>query len=136
MLIAVPNCQGRVSPVFDVASRLLLVRLKGHEELERREIAMLEKQPHGIVQSLREFRIRTLVCGAISEDLQQALERAHIRVLPHICGEVDAVLTAFKTGNLGHPEFRMPGCGAHCWSGRGQTLKGKRARPLIHEHYE
>ena len=32
VLIAVPICQGRVSPVFDVATRLLLVRLEGRAE--------------------------------------------------------------------------------------------------------
>jgi len=36
VLIAVPNCQGGVSPVFDVAARLTLVHLEGDAELEKR----------------------------------------------------------------------------------------------------
>lgn len=41
MLIAVPNCQGRVSPVFDVAARLMLVRLRGEAEVERKEVVLV-----------------------------------------------------------------------------------------------
>jgi predicted Fe-Mo cluster-binding NifX family protein len=66
VLIAVPICQGRVSPVFDVATRLLVVRLKGGVEVERREVALFEDQPAGIVRTLEELGVGTLVCGAIS----------------------------------------------------------------------
>ena len=45
MLIAVPNCQGRVSPVFDVGARLVLVRLKGEADLQQREVVLFEKEP-------------------------------------------------------------------------------------------
>ena len=115
MLIAVPNCQGRVSPVFDVAARLLLVRLKGETELERKDIVLFEKQPDGIVRSLGELGIQVLVCGAISQGLQLALEQAGIRVLPQICGRLDSVIAAYRRGALGQPEFAMPGCCGRRW---------------------
>ena len=110
MLIAVPNCQGRVSPVFDVAARLLLVRLKGEAEVERKEVVLFEKQPEGIVRSLCEVGIRVLICGAISRELRTALEQAGIRVVPQICGGLDSVITAFRNRTLEYPEFAMPGC--------------------------
>lgn len=125
MLIAVPNCQGRVSPVFDVAARLLLIRLKGKAEVERKDIVLFEKQPDGIVRSLRELRIKVLICGAISQGLQVALEQAGIRVVSHICGELESVIAAFRGGTLGQPEFAMPGCCGRRWnSGR----RGARCR--------
>ena len=110
MLIALPNCQGRVSPVFDVAARLVLVRLKGMAELERREVVLFEKQPEGIVRSLDELGIKVLICGAISQGLQLALEQAGVRVVPGICGELDPVIGAYRKGTLTQPEFVMPGC--------------------------
>jgi predicted Fe-Mo cluster-binding NifX family protein len=110
VLIAVPNCQGRVSPVFDVATRLLLVRLKGEADLERREVVLFEKQPDQIVRCLVEMGVDVLVCGAISRELQMTLESAGIKVLPHICGEVGSVLAAYRAGKLQGGQFVMPGC--------------------------
>jgi len=110
MLIAVPNCQGRVSPVFDVAARLLVVRLKGGAELDRWEVALFEKQPGEIVRSLRELGINVLICGGISQGLRVALEHVGIRVLAQVCGGTEAVIAAYRDGRLNSPEFIMPGC--------------------------
>jgi predicted Fe-Mo cluster-binding NifX family protein len=119
VLIAIPNCQGRVSPVFDVAARLVLVRLKGEAELERKDVVLFEKQPDGIVRSLGELGIQVLICGAISQGLQVALEQVGIRVVAQICGELDSVIGAYRRGTLGQPEFAMPGCcGRHWEAGR------------------
>jgi predicted Fe-Mo cluster-binding NifX family protein len=110
VLIAVPNCQGRVSPVFDVATRLLLVRLKGEAELERKEVVLFEEHPEGIVRGLGELGIEVLICGAISQGLRAVLEFVGIRVLAQVCGEIEAVVAAYRTGTLNRPEFIMPGC--------------------------
>ena len=138
MLIAVPNCQGRVSPVFDVAARLVLVRLKGEAELERKEVVLFEKQPDGIVRSLGELGIQVLICGAISQGLQVALEHAGIRVLAQICGGLDSVIAAYRRGTLGQPEFTMPGCCGRRWEaerGAGRCRKDSntsRSSPACH----
>ena len=138
MLIAVPNCQGRVSPVFDVAARLVLVRLKGEAELERRDVVLFEKQPDGIVRSLGELGIQVLICGAISQGLQVALEQAGIRVLAQICGGLDSVIAAYRRGTLGQPEFTMPGCCGRRWEaerGAGRCRKDSntsRSSPACH----
>lgn len=132
MLIAVPNCQGRVSPVFDVAARLVLVRLKGQAELERKDVVLFEKQPDGIVRSLSELGIQVLICGAISQGLQLALEQVGIRVVPRICGELGSVITAFRGGTLQQPKFVMPGCCGRRWEAGprgGRCRKGSDSKP-------
>jgi predicted Fe-Mo cluster-binding NifX family protein len=110
VLIAVPTCQGRVSPVFDVAARLVLVRLRGEAELERKEAVLFEKRPDQIVRCLVEIGVDVLVCGAISDRLEAALARARIRVVSQICGPVEGVVAAYRAGTLSSPEFMMPGC--------------------------
>jgi predicted Fe-Mo cluster-binding NifX family protein len=110
MLIAVPNCQGHVSPVFDVAARLVLVRIRGNAEAERREVVLHDKHSEGIVRTLRELGARIVICGAISQGLQVGLEHAGIRVVPQVCGGLDRVIDAFRGGTLAQPEFAMPGC--------------------------
>jgi predicted Fe-Mo cluster-binding NifX family protein len=128
VLIAVPNCQGRVSPVFDVAARLLVVRLKGEAELERREVVLFEDRPEGIVRSLRELGINVLICGGISQGLQVALEQVGIRVLGQICGEIDVVVSAYRAGGLNRPEFIMPGCCGRRWGAPDGTPRCRRRR--------
>ena len=123
MLIAVPNCQGRVSPVFDVAARLVLVRLKGEAELERKDVVLFEKQPDGIVRSLVESGVEVFICGAISHRLEVALARARIRVVSQVCGPLEAVVAAYRTETLSRPEYRMPGC-----SGRRRDALGRAPR--------
>ncbi len=44
VLVAIPHFQGRVSPVFDVASRLILVRVQGRAEVGRREVTLFQTQ--------------------------------------------------------------------------------------------
>jgi predicted Fe-Mo cluster-binding NifX family protein len=126
VLIAVPNCQGRVSPVFDVAARLVLVRLKGEAELERKEAVLFEKQPDGIVRSLVDLGVEVLVCGAISARLAAGLARAGIWVVSHICGPVEAVVAAYRTGTLNSSEFIMPGCCGRRWDAFGRGPRCRR----------
>jgi hypothetical protein len=57
VLIAVPNCQGRVSPVFDTASRLLVVRRQGDREVERKEIVLGVLEPGLLARSVAELRV-------------------------------------------------------------------------------
>jgi len=132
VLIAIPSWQGRVSPVFDVASRLLVVRLKGHAELERREVLLRENEPAGIALTLAELGAQVLICGAISQGLQLALQKAGIHVVAHICGEINAVVAAYRTGGLNHPEYLLPGCGERqlCASGRMAKRAPGRSRSV------
>lgn len=99
-----------MSPVLDVAARLMLVSLKGEAEVERREIVVFEGQPEGMVQSLRECGVKVVICGGISQALLAALEQAGMGVVPRICGSLEAVITAFRQGTLAQPQFAMPGC--------------------------
>jgi predicted Fe-Mo cluster-binding NifX family protein len=114
-----------VSPVFDVATRLLLVRLEGEAELERKEVVLVEKEPEQIVRSLGELGIEVLICGAISQGLQAVLEFVGIRVLAQVCGEIEGVVAAYRTGRLNRPEFIMPGC---CGGARRAVRHGARCR--------
>jgi predicted Fe-Mo cluster-binding NifX family protein len=117
VLIAVPNCQGRVSPVLDTAARLLLITRRRGKEVERKEFILNSLPPEGLARSVAELRVDVLLCAALSEALLRALERRGVRVKPHLCGEVESVLRAFDCGQLRRDEFRMPGC----W---GQHLHG------------
>ena len=128
-----------MSPVFDVATRLVLVRLEGETEVGRKEGVLREEQTEGIVRGLGELGVEVLICGAISQGLRVALEFAGVRVLAQVCGEIGAVVAAYRTGGLNRPEFIMPGC---CRRSRNapdgnplcRTAKASRHTPLETHH--
>ncbi len=110
MTVAVPVWQERVSPVFDAASRLLIVRQQRGRELDRREFVLGALSSEVLAHSVVELQVDVLLCAAISEPLRRALERGGVHVESHLCGQVDALLNAFRHGDCRRAEFRMPGC--------------------------
>ena len=118
MTVAIPVWQDRVSPVFDAASRLLVVRQQRGREVDRKEIVLGALSSEGLARSVAELRVDVLLCAAISEPLRLALERGGVRVETHLCGEIEALLHAFRAGNCRRAEFRMPGC----WEPHGHEI--------------
>jgi predicted Fe-Mo cluster-binding NifX family protein len=117
--VAIPIWQEHVSPVLDTAARLLVVTGQRGRPAERREFILGPMSTDSLVRSVAELHVDTLLCAAVSQSLRRALERAGVRVRPHVCGEAEKVLEAFYRGRLHRPEYRMPGCwGRHahqCW---------------------
>lgn len=110
MIIAIPTCHQRVSPVLDSASRLLLVTQKRGQEIERREIVLDALPPETLARCVAELSVNVLLCAAVSEPLRRELERRGIRIQSHLCGEVEPILEAFRRGRLRPDDFPMPGC--------------------------
>jgi predicted Fe-Mo cluster-binding NifX family protein len=110
MRIAIPVWQGRISPVFDVAGRLLLVELVDGLEISRWEHRLPDTEPQPRIALLLELQVHTLICGAISQPLEALLIENGIRVYSRVCGDVDDVLNAFVAGTVSDPRYAMPGC--------------------------
>lgn len=111
MKIALPEWNGRISPVFDTAGRLTVVRIEGGAEIERESIPIVEDRPGQRAMRLAETGVSTLICGAVSNGMARAIEAIGIAVIPWIAGEIDEIVAAFLAGRLEGPSFRMPGCG-------------------------
>jgi predicted Fe-Mo cluster-binding NifX family protein len=124
MTVAIPIRQDRVSPVLDTAVRLLVVTRRRGAEVRRREVLLGPLTPEAFVRSVVEQNVDVVLCAALSENLHRALEKQGVRVRPHLCGTVEAVLRAFGRRQLRRDEFRMPGC----WRARSPG-KGCRQPP-------
>ena len=120
MKVAIPTWTGRVSPVFDVAKRLLVVELKGDGQVNREEAAIEEAQLLPRAKRVAQLGVDVLICGAISMPLEAMLVSAGVRVIPHTCGMVEEVLQAFASGRLTDKTFLMPGC-----CGRRRRFRGR-----------
>jgi predicted Fe-Mo cluster-binding NifX family protein len=121
--VVIPHWQGRVSPVFDVAGKVLVIETQGGVERSRQDVHLDAENPQARVSRLVEMGADVLVCGAISRPLELAVSAAGIDVIPQTCGPVDEVLIAFLDGRLSQGAFLMPGCGE-----RSLTLGVKRRR--------
>ncbi len=125
--------EGRISPVFDVSRRALLVTFEDGQERERREASIDGPSAADKVTRLRDLDVDVVVCGAISAALQQALVGHGVQVVPFVAGDIEAVASAFGAGTLPAPRFTMPGCtgqrrrcrgGAARWRGAGSGRGG------------
>jgi len=127
--VAIPTWNGRVSPVFDTASRLLLVDVKVNVECSRFETDISEAFVFGKTARLKELGVDTLICGAISGQLSHRIMIDGIKLIPWISGHVEDVLQAFLSKKLVDVEFMMPGHPDY-WEkrpGRGYG-RGRRSR--------
>lgn len=121
MKVAIPTWDGRVSPVFDVAKRLLVVDVERDTEVGRSEVDLKEMRLAARVKRMTALGVHVLICGAISWPLEAMLTSAGARVIPQTCGPVDDVLRAFLAGQLASGAFLMPGC-----CGRRRRFRGGR----------
>jgi hypothetical protein len=143
MRIALPIHEGKISPVFDWARRLLVVdrvapgsfakatrrgrpaapspRNNGEREAARREIELDDLAPALRARRLAELGVETLLCGGISAPLAALVEAQGVKVIAGLVGEADAVLDAFFAGGLSDPGFAMPG-----WRCPGRRTRARR----------
>lgn len=110
MKIAVAAHEGRVSPVLDVARRVLIVEWEGDREIGRHEAALVDEGLSARATALAALHVDVLICGALSQPLEAALTSAGVPLMPRICGSVEEVLAAHRAGRLSDVAFGMPGC--------------------------
>lgn len=116
MRIAIPHWQGRIAPVFDVASHLLLVDVENNCLIHRKEVRLLKSGADARTAELNRYGATLLICGAISAPLQFRIAAAGLQVISFVCGATDDVLAAYLNGFISNRRFAMPGCQRWRWS--------------------
>ncbi len=119
MRIAIPIHQQRISPVFDVASQMLVVEPGAGESPVTRQVELHSPSELGRVRELSDLGIQVLICGALSRWLEEAIIAAGIEVYSRRCGPAEAIVQAYMAGTLESDTFLMPGC-----RGRGRRQGG------------
>lgn len=100
-----------ISPVFDVAQRVLIARIAEGRVAERTSVTLGPEWPYSRASKLSKMDVRVVICGAISIEFRRMLELEGIRVIPFITGGVEQVLDAYLKGSLVGDHLRMPGFG-------------------------
>ena len=124
MRVAIPIADGRISPVFDVARRLLLADIENKREVRRTEKVLEEMELAARARRVAEVGAEVLICGAISRPLEAMLLSTGVDVIPQTCGPVEDVLRAFASGQLTEQAFVIPGCCGHRRQFRGGSSNG------------
>lgn len=108
MKLALAVFEERISVIFDNSSQLLLVSIKDHLVTSTRKINFSALCTVEMIEILKDEAVTILICGAISDFMQQTMERNRIEVIPWISGSVQKVLDAWLNGTM--EELVMPGC--------------------------
>jgi predicted Fe-Mo cluster-binding NifX family protein len=114
MRIALPIWNGRIAPVFDVASRLMLADVESGTALQKWVTVLPQRPEYDGGEGLEALGVDVLVCGAISRRLEGLVRSRGISVAPFIAGEAEGVLLAWLDGRLSSETYAMPGCGRRC----------------------
>lgn len=110
MRIAIAQCQGRVSPVFDFSNDLCLVDIENGREINRETRALMFRDPFRRAAEVFSSGAEVLICGALSRQMEMALTGTGIRTAGFICGDLEEVIAAFVHGTLHDGPHLMPGC--------------------------
>lgn len=111
MRVALAVWDGRISPVFDVATRLRLLDVEDGLLLRSREVPLVASDPASRAGELARLGVDRLVCGAISVPFDAALAMHDIDVVSFVSGNAEDAARACVTGRLRRERFSMPGCG-------------------------
>ncbi|MHB9075274.1 MAG: NifB/NifX family molybdenum-iron cluster-binding protein [Desulfobaccales bacterium] len=75
-----------------------------------RELWTPELGPSERLRLLQEHGVQTLICGALSLDLQNCAYGLGLKVIPGVAGDIADVIKAYRQKSLDQPEFWLPGC--------------------------
>jgi len=126
MKIAIPVWNERVSPVFDVAEKILITDVESGIEKARSEYQLKSTNPAARATEITNLGIDVLICGAISRPLEAMITASGVGVIARVCGNVDEILRAYIAGRLlTSQRYLMPGCWRRGYQWRGRRRFGK-----------
>lgn len=125
MKVAVPSWEGRISPVFDTARRVLYFDVVDGEARPVGGAELPSSNPQARLRQLQEAGVALLLCGAISRPLADAVTASGLRLVPFLAGDVERVVAAFASNELGNVCFHMPGCCGRARRRRGGRCGGR-----------
>ena len=100
-----------------------MVEVQDGQEVGRQQVELKETAPNLRALEVGKLNLSVLICGAVSQPLENMLLSLGIHVFSHLCGETEEILQAFVSGQLNRQSFLMPGC-----RGRRGQLRGRCGR--------
>ena len=112
MKVGLPVWENRISPVIDFAHEILIAEIENLGVISRQYQPFdPHLPPFSQAANLSGLGVEILICGAVSQVLEDMVRSYGIRVISAISGNVDEVLQAYLKGGLSNRKYRMPGSG-------------------------
>ncbi len=110
MRVAVTVWQQRVSPVFDVARCLQLLEIEQGQVVADLLVPLSSHAPLEKLQAIQVLQPDILICGAISQPIQQVAESLSFQLYPFMKGSIRRVMRALIHEGVLAEDFVLPGC--------------------------
>jgi predicted Fe-Mo cluster-binding NifX family protein len=107
-ILSIPVHNNRVSPLFDVAGRFIV--LDPVEPEKKSFIDTTGLSGISIVEKLNYSDVSLVICSAISRIYALELARNNIGLIFGIIGSIDEIIAAYLNNSLSSKRFAMPGC--------------------------
>ena len=98
--IMIPLHNNEVAPRFDLATDVLLVKVKSGGEISERIIVLPQASADDLCALATSDNTDAVVCGGIDDEHYQYLRWKGIEVLDDVIGPVKDVLQGYKDGKL------------------------------------
>jgi len=114
MKIALTVWEDRISPVFDVATVILLAEIENGNVLNKQFVPFNPGVLWRFAETLKKMDVSVLICGAISKVPANIISVSGIELIPFISGRTEEIIETFAKGSPIIPCFSMPGIGRQC----------------------
>jgi len=132
MKVALTVWNGRISPVFDVSRKILVLDIHDGVVAGKREEQVEGIDPAQKAGKLAQWQVRELICGAISRPLAGLFAAYGIRTIPFVAGDAEDVIEAYLARKLPNRSMAMPGyCGGGRRRFRGRSENEKEDIPMF-----
>ena len=121
MKTAFSYLNNRIAPVFDTAENICLLE----NNTVRTQIKLNAGTAAGKAAELKQLGICTLVCGAISREIENLISAQGIRIISFVAGELETTIGAWLTKQIGRAG-KMPGC---CRRAQGNGVSRRHCGP-------
>jgi predicted Fe-Mo cluster-binding NifX family protein len=109
--IAFPSFGTRISPRFDCAQTILVVKVKAGEIVERRDLSTKNWSPLEKVRELARLGVEMIVCGGIDRLTLNYCRKNSFKVYAWLAGEMEEILADMlrKRNSLSAPSTTRGG---------------------------
>ncbi len=109
MKFALTTWKGKISPVLDTASRVVVIKTDNNSGVNRSELDIYDFRLIRKCEKIISLKVDVLICGAVSNWLSSMLSSSGIDIICGITGNTEEIADAYLNGTLMEAEFFMPG---------------------------
>lgn len=131
MRMAMAVWNGRLAPVLDVATEIVVIEVRDRRWSEVVRLRIASGDPRAMARSVLSTGASLLLCGAASRCHADAVMGEGLQLVDFLAGTPGAIADAWSQGVFDAERFAMPGCGrgrGGCGGGGGRGRRGRGAR--------